>query len=77
MNAILNAIALKLNQTNKELAAKDQENDNLLNNLLPSSIAKRMKAGETLIADKVKQVTIFFPKSVVLPTSADKKHPKK
>lgn len=60
MNAILNAIALKLNQTNKELAAKDQENDNLLNNLLPSSIAKRMKAGETLIADKVKQVTIVY-----------------
>lgn len=60
MTAILNNINQKVNQTNKELAAKDSENDNLLNNLLPSSIAKRMKAGETLIADKVKQVTIVY-----------------
>ena len=60
MTKILNSIVLKLNETNKELEAKNQENDNLLNNLLPSSIVKRMKAGERLIADKVKQVTIIY-----------------
>ncbi len=60
MTTILNSIAQKLHQTNKELEAKNQENDNLLNNLLPSSIAKRMKAGEKLIADKIQQVTILY-----------------
>lgn len=60
MTAILNTINLHVNQTTKELEAKEQENDHLLNNLLPSSIAKRMKAGETVIADKVKQVTIIY-----------------
>lgn len=60
MTAILNNINQKVNQTNKELEAKEQENDNLLNNLLPSTIAKRMKAGETLIAEQVKQVTIVY-----------------
>ena len=60
MTKILNAIALKLNETNQQLEAKSQENDNLLHNLLPSSIVKRMKAGETLIADQIKQVTIVY-----------------
>ena len=60
MTKILNAIALKLDKTNQELVAKVEENDNLLHNLLPSSIAKRMKAGEELIADQIKQVTIVY-----------------
>ena len=60
MTKILNTIALQLDKTNQELEAKVEENDNLLHNLLPSSIAKRMKAGEKLIADEIKQVTIVY-----------------
>jgi class 3 adenylate cyclase/hemoglobin-like flavoprotein len=53
------AVANKLRQTEEELETKKQENDILLQNILPSAIAERRKQGELLIADNLKQVTIL------------------
>jgi class 3 adenylate cyclase/hemoglobin-like flavoprotein len=54
-----NEVANKLRQTEEELETKKQENDILLQNILPSAIAKRRNEGELLIADSLKQVTII------------------
>jgi class 3 adenylate cyclase/hemoglobin-like flavoprotein len=53
------AVANKLRQTEEELETKKQENDILLQNILPSAIAERRKQGELSIADSLKQVTIL------------------
>jgi guanylate cyclase len=37
-----------------------QESDDLLHNILPSSVAARLKAGEGLIADDVAEVSVLF-----------------
>ncbi|MEI2578121.1 adenylate/guanylate cyclase domain-containing protein [Scytonema sp. PRP1] len=52
-------VANKLRQTQEELETKKQENDILLENILPKAIAERRKQGELLIADNLKQVTIL------------------
>ena len=45
----------------QELSRKEQEaTDTILNNILPTSITKRLKAGETLIADTIESVTVLF-----------------
>ncbi|MHC5740059.1 adenylate/guanylate cyclase domain-containing protein [Nostoc sp.] len=52
-------VANKLHQTEEELATKKQENDILLQNILPRAIAERRKQGELSIAENFKQVTIL------------------
>jgi len=52
-------VANKLRQSQEELETKKQENDILLQNILPKAIADRRKQGELLIADNIKQVTIL------------------
>ncbi|WP_413173027.1 adenylate/guanylate cyclase domain-containing protein [Anabaena azotica] len=52
-------VANKLRQTEEQLEIKKQENDILLQNILPSAIAERRKQGELLIADSFKQITIL------------------
>lgn len=52
-------VANKLRQTEEQLAIKKQENNILLQNILPSAIAERRKQGELLIADSFKQITIL------------------
>ncbi|MEH1945820.1 MAG: adenylate/guanylate cyclase domain-containing protein [Nostoc sp.] len=49
----------KLRQTKEELETKKQENDVLMQNILPRAIAERRKQGELSIADNFKQVTIL------------------
>lgn len=49
----------KLRQTEEELQTKKQENDILLQNILPSAIAQRRNEGELVIADTLKQVSIL------------------
>ncbi len=44
----------------KEIANKSKENDALLLNILPQSIAQRVKAGEKDIAEKVSNVAVLF-----------------
>lgn len=52
-------VGKKLRQTEEELETNKQENDILLQNILPRAIAERRKQGEATIADSVKQVTIL------------------
>ncbi|NJK65223.1 MAG: HAMP domain-containing protein [Oscillatoriales cyanobacterium RU_3_3] len=52
-------VANKLRHTEEGLETKKQENDILLQNILPSAIAQRRKQGELLIAESIKQVTIL------------------
>lgn len=55
-----NRVTHNLFQSNQELAAKNQENKYLLQNILPPAIAERKIQGESLIADKLKKVTIVY-----------------
>ncbi|MEH2210521.1 adenylate/guanylate cyclase domain-containing protein [Nostoc sp.] len=52
-------LANKLHQTEEELETKKQENDILLQNILPRAIAERRKQGELSIAENFKQVSIL------------------
>ena len=52
-------VANKLQQVEEQLENKKQENEILLQNILPRAIAERRKQGETNIADSFKQVTIL------------------
>lgn len=45
---------------NQELAEANRQNELLLQNVLPESIAKRMKSGETTIAEYFENVTVLF-----------------
>ncbi|BAZ27646.1 adenylate/guanylate cyclase with integral membrane sensor [Cylindrospermum sp. NIES-4074] len=55
----LKEVANKLRTTEEQLEIKKQENNLLLQNILPSAIAERRKQGELLIADSFKQITIL------------------
>jgi class 3 adenylate cyclase len=45
----------------QEIQRKEQEaTDRILNNILPISISKRLKSGQTLIADTLPSVTVLF-----------------
>ncbi len=45
---------------NEELAEVNRQNERLLLNVLPEAIAKRMKSGETMIAEYFENVTVLF-----------------
>jgi class 3 adenylate cyclase/Tfp pilus assembly protein PilF len=52
---------LEEDQKNRELKiAKYQEQEKILHNMLPASIANRILEGETTIAEEVEEVSIFF-----------------
>ena len=52
---------LEEDQKNRELKiAKYQEQEKILHNMLPASIANRILDGETTIAEEVEEVSIFF-----------------
>ncbi|MDR3162688.1 MAG: adenylate/guanylate cyclase domain-containing protein [Helicobacteraceae bacterium] len=44
----------------EELLAKNRENELLLTNILPSTVVKRLKSGEKVIADSHERVTVMF-----------------
>ncbi|MCU0428028.1 MAG: hypothetical protein MUF71_20645 [Candidatus Kapabacteria bacterium] len=45
---------------NEELASANAQNERLLLNVLPEAVAKRIKAGETTIAERFSDVTVLF-----------------
>jgi len=52
---------VKKNQKTSELVAqKNRETETLLLNMFPASVAKRLKKGDTLIADEADSVTVLF-----------------
>ena len=50
----------KLCETEAALRAEKQKSDRLLLNILPESIANRLKRGEEIIADNYTEVTVLF-----------------
>lgn len=50
----------QLQQTNQKLTEEQEKSERLLLNILPSSIAQRLKAGDNSIADGFSSVTILF-----------------
>ncbi|MCX6146388.1 MAG: adenylate/guanylate cyclase domain-containing protein, partial [Candidatus Kapabacteria bacterium] len=49
-----------LSEQNEIITIEREKSDKLLLNILPLSIAKRLKNGETFIADKINEATIIF-----------------
>lgn len=47
-------------RTARRQAAEKEKTDRLLRNVLPPSIAERLKSGETTIAERYEQVTVLF-----------------
>ncbi|MFL6417619.1 MAG: adenylate/guanylate cyclase domain-containing protein [Bryobacteraceae bacterium] len=54
------SLELKVEQRTAELGRKNEENLRLLLNILPGSIAERLKGGERIIADTCSEVSIVF-----------------
>jgi adenylate cyclase len=50
----------QLQETNVELLKEQEKSDRLLLNILPESIAARLKDGQSCIADRFPEVTILF-----------------
>jgi adenylate cyclase len=51
---------LQIQEQKASIEAKNAENERLLLNILPKSIADRLKAGESIIADSFPAVTVLF-----------------
>lgn len=66
----------KLNDTLLELNIEKAKSDDLLTNILPASIAERMKNGERPIADHFDSVTVLFADIVGFTTLASTRTPK-
>jgi class 3 adenylate cyclase len=60
----------------KELEVANKENERLLLNILPRSIAERLKKGERVIADKMDEITIMFADIVGFTELSEKLPPK-
>jgi class 3 adenylate cyclase/putative methionine-R-sulfoxide reductase with GAF domain len=59
-NKQLNETLEKINHLNENLAVEREKSEKLLLNILPVSIAERLKAGESVIADFFPEATVFF-----------------
>lgn len=59
-NARLEEFIEEVNQLNTILAKEQEKADNLLLNILPEDIARRLKEGEETIADQFDSVTVIF-----------------
>lgn len=56
----INAMLNSLEDKSQALAVEKEKTESLLNNILPISIAQRMKQGETMIAEHFDHATILF-----------------
>jgi histidine kinase len=70
-------LELKVKERTKELSRLYSENEMLLLNMLPSSIAQRLKAGETFISDHFDHVSVLFVDIVNFTTISENLSPKK
>ncbi|MEH2191085.1 MAG: adenylate/guanylate cyclase domain-containing protein [Nostoc sp.] len=59
-----NAMVISLGEKLAEIDQKNRENEALMLNIVPFTIAQRLKQGELLIADHVKHVTIVYARVV-------------
>ncbi len=55
-----NRMVIKNRKTNELVSQKTQETESLLLNMFPESVAKRLKKGDSAIADEAESVTVVF-----------------
>jgi class 3 adenylate cyclase len=67
----------KIEQQNADLDKERKKSDELLLNVLPPSIANRLKRGENVIADRHESVSVLFADLVGFTTIASKVEPEK
>ena len=60
LSSSFNTMVNGIKEQKKLIEERDQENDLLLQNILPGDIAQRMKAGEEQIVDHVPNVSVIF-----------------
>jgi class 3 adenylate cyclase len=60
INIMLNSLDYALEKERQNLVAEKQRSDVLLDNILPSMIARRMRMGELMIAEYFQEVTVLF-----------------
>ena len=60
LSGSFNHMADAIERQTEEIRRKNQENESLLLNILPSPIADRLKSGEQRIADSFAEVTVLF-----------------
>jgi len=60
INTMLTSLDTALNKERCNLMAEKERSDELLNNILPSVIANRMRMGELMIAEHFEEVTVLF-----------------
>ncbi|WP_026950692.1 adenylate/guanylate cyclase domain-containing protein [Algoriphagus mannitolivorans] len=70
-------LELKVKERTRELSRLYSENEMLLLNMLPLSIAQRLKAGETFISDHFDNVSVLFVDIVNFTTISENLSPKK
>ncbi|MCW5980098.1 MAG: HAMP domain-containing protein [Bryobacteraceae bacterium] len=71
-----NLMADAIEYQNRQIRAKNKENEALLLNILPGPIADRLKGGENVIADNFADVTVLFADIVGFTTLSDGMSPK-
>lgn len=66
----------KIVERDKEIIQKEQQkSDSLLLNILPESIAERLKGGESMIADQFDEVSVYFSDIVGFTTLSNQMKP--
>lgn len=60
INVMLNSLDYALEKERRDLLAEKERSEVLLNNILPSMIAQRMRRGELMIAEYFQEVTVLF-----------------
>lgn len=60
INVMLNSLDHALERERQNLMEEKERSDELLNNILPSVIARRMRMGELMIAEYFQEVTVLF-----------------
>ena len=72
-----NHMVKKNRKTSELVFKKTQETESLLLNMFPASVAKRLKKGDTLIADEAESVTVLFANVLNFQRLTEELKPKK
>lgn len=76
INTMLDSLEQALDKKRQDLMAEKERSDTLLNNILPSIIANRMRMGELMIAEHFNEVTVLFSDIVGFTKLAARTEPK-
>ncbi|MGC1305635.1 MAG: adenylate/guanylate cyclase domain-containing protein [Phormidesmis sp.] len=77
LSKAFNHMVKKNRKTSELVFQKGQETESLLLNMFPASVAKRLKRGDTLIADEAESVTVLFANILNFQRLTEELKPKK